>query len=410
MTKDIVLITIDALRHDVTDQMPNTNQFFPSIGRREAITAGAATNWVFPAVLAGSYYTRAYNESGVLRNDFPTLPDLLGAEGYSTGAFLGFNPYLAKWEGRFDEFWNGGLSGGDEQWYSNPVSKWVSRLRRTVLLRKRVSADEVIDRARRWYNDQEGARFLWIHLMEPHKPYYPGLSHALDLGLFRTYRSIARFQRDGSETSREYVRIQRRLYERCVREADTALKNAFNFIADDATVVLLGDHGEEFDHGYYGHERLYDECVRVPFFSRGLLNDDPRSTVRQIDIGAELLSARGLSVPDEWDSVAGLGERPSLMMTPRPSEGTFQCAIRTSKDKLIRTYDRDTGDVLETEYYDLVSDPSEMNNRYGSADIDGRLNELEEFMTAHRNALSMEPETGQNSETVDERLKNLGYK
>lgn len=410
MTRDIVLVTIDALRHDMVDHMPNVTEAFSDGIQTDAITAGAATNWVFPAILSGSYYTNVYDDSGLVRDDVRSLPDLLGENEYSTGAFLAFNPYLSKWRNRFDEFWNGGLSGTDEEWYANSIMKWLNRGYRTALLRKRVPAAEVLDRAERWYDQQSGPRFLWLHLMEPHKPYYPGLRRGADVGLLRSYRSIIEYQRHGDDTAQRHMDVQRRMYEHCVERVDSKLSQLFDFIDTDAAVVVTGDHGDEFDHGHYAHERLYDECVRVPFFSKNLLTDRGDDPIRQIDIPGTLLSETNHSVPDEWDGNSGTTGRTAYMMTPRPPTETFQCAIRTPDRKLIKTLDRNTGENIRNECYQLVTDPQERANKYSSVDVSELETELMRFMNEHKHALSMNLQTGSSMDAVNERLNNLGYK
>lgn len=410
MTRDIVLVTIDALRHDMVDHMPNVTEAFSDGVQTDAVTAGAATNWVFPAILSGSYYTNVYDDSGLVRDDVRSLPDILDKNGYSTGAFLAFNPYLSKWCNRFDEFWNGGLSGTDEEWYTNSIMKWLNRGYRTALLRKRVPAAEVLDRAKRWYDQQSRPRFLWVHLMEPHKPYYPGLRRGADIGLLRSYRSIIEYQRHRDDTAQRHMDVQRRLYEHCVERVDSKLPQLFDFVDTDAAVVVTGDHGDEFDHGHYGHERLYDECVRVPFFSKNLLTDRGDDPIRQIDIPGTLLSETNHPVPDEWDGNSGTTGRTAYMMTPRPSTETFQCAIRTPDRKLIKTFDRNTGENIQNECYQLATDPQERANEYSSVDVSELETELERFMTKHKHALLINLQTGNHSDAVNERLRNLGYK
>ncbi len=410
MTNDIILVTIDALRYDTTDRLSTVTSQFQDGIQGEAITAGAATNWVFPAVLSGSYYTNVYDTDGFVHNDVSSLPDLLGDNGYSTGAFLGFNPYLSKWRDRFDEFWNGGLSGQDEEWYSNSLKKWLNRGYRTALLQKRVPAADVLDRAEQWYRQESGPRFLWVHLMEPHKPYYPGLRHGTDVGFFESYRSILSYQRNGDETPAQHMKTQRRLYEKCVEKVDTELATLFEFISDDATVVTIGDHGDEFDHGHYGHERLYDECVRVPFFAKNIGERDVSEPVRQIDVPGTLLDQAGVSIPEHWDGDRLEAGRTAYMMTPRPSTDTFQCTVRTPSEKLIRTYDRTDGTVVRNEYYQLDHDEDEMNNQYETLDVTDLETKLEEFMAGHEDALAMDLKVGHSSDIVEERLEHLGYK
>lgn len=412
MKQDIILVTIDALRYDSPPLMPNTKEYFGSEGQTEAITSGAATNWVFPGILSGSYYTNAYNDSGTLRDQLTTLPDVLGEQGYATGAFLGYNPYLYKWQNRFDEFWNGGISNDTEDWYSNPLKKWLNRGYRTVLLKKRVPGRDVIKRAQTWYHNQSKPRFLWVHLMEPHKPYYPGLKAGNEIGLLPVYRSIINLQRLGDNVSNRDVDIQRNLYRKCVSVADKLISDLLNSLEDDNTVMVLGDHGEEFDHGHLGHERLYDECVRVPLFFKNFSGLIQSGDVRQIDIPATLLRDRSIDVPDSWDGqrVTPLEDNPALMLTPEPSAELFHAGIRTDSKKLIYTFDRDTGQKQRTEYYNLSNDPTEHHNLSQQTENRHLESSLSEFITTHEHALSMNAETGVNSATVEERLQNLGYK
>lgn len=410
MKQDIILVTIDALRHDATPQMPNIRSQFADGVQAEAITSGSATNWVFPGILSGSYYTRAYNDSGLVRDDWESIADVLGSNGYSTGAFLGFNPYLSKWEDRFDEFWNGDLSSGNGEWYSGPLEKWLSRGYRTALVKKRVPAGAVLDRAEQWYTQQSPPRFLWIHLMEPHGPYYPGLQRVSEIGLLDSYRSIFSFQKHGDETPSHHIETQRQLYNKCVEKVDEDLNKLFEFVDDSAGIALLGDHGEEFEHGHIDHERLYDECVRVPFFSRNLFDDDVPKTVRQIDVPGELLNHARIEVPAAWDGDRFDADPTTFMMSPWQANGTFQCAVRTSQKKYLRTYDRNSGEIVRREFYDLEEDPNELENLYETADTAPLQNQVDEFMRSHRDALGMDPQTGNTSEAVQDRLENLGYK
>lgn len=411
MTEDIVLITVDALRHDAIQDMPNTVEWFNERQVGEAITSGAATNWVFPAILSGSYYTSAYNDAGTVNDDLTTLPDVLNNEGYVTGAFLGFNPYLSKWRNRFDEFWNGGLSGTGEEWYKHAIEKWFNRGYRTALLKKRISGSEVLKRAKEWYHDQSSPKFLWVHLMEPHKPYYPGLKAARDIGLFSVYRSIVNLQWVGDAVSNSNLEVQRELYRKCVAVADKLISDFITNIEQGSTVVILGDHGEEFDHGHLGHERLYDECVRVPLLFQNL-PQLPESTVRQIDIPAAILQHHSISVPNSWDGqrVNSLEDNPAFMLTPEPSADLLHAGVRNESEKLIYTFDRNTGQKRQTEYYDLVEDPAERHNLSQEIKNENMANNLNEFVSTHQPALRMNAETGLDSPTVEKRLQNLGYK
>lgn len=410
MTKDIVLLTVDSWRHDTADLVPNLAQRLS--GQGEVVTAGAATNWVFPAILSGSYYPNAYDASGGLRSDLTSLPQILSDAGYATGGFVACNPYVSKWDSHFDEFWNGGIGDGSSGWYSNSLEKWASRAYRTAFLQKRTSAREVAEQAAEWYTAQDGPRFLWMHLMEPHLPYYPGLRNALDVGLIDTYTSIISYQRNHDDTPAEHMATQRELYDKCVEVFDDHVPALLDFVDDDAVIVAFGDHGEEFDHGHYDHERLYDECVRVPLFFENLpeLNDvDP---VRQIDIAPTILDHLNYEIPDAWDGHdrQPLNEEPALMVTPQAGIDCVHVGIRTKTRKLIRTYDQGSGEIVNTELYELDSDPGEKNNVFQSNDAEELEAKLDQFLAEHDSALNIEAATGVESEAVQSRLENLGYK
>lgn len=412
MTRDVVLVTVDALRADAVSKLPRTSHHFEEATQATAITAGAATNWVFPALLSGSYYTDAYNDAGTLADGLVSLPDVLAAEGYSTGAFLGFNPYLSKWRRRFDEFWNGGLTGRDEQWYAHPVQKWLNRGYRTALLQKRVAGSTVLERAREWYDRQSGPCFLWVHLMEPHKPYYPGLRAGREIGLLSVYRSVVNLQRYGDDIPERDLQVQRRLYEKCVQAVDRLLAEFLKTIDRDAATVVIGDHGEEFDHGHLGHERLYDECVQVPIFAENVPPLDSNETVRQIDVPGALLQACDVDIPPDWEgrSVQSLSETPAFMLTPEPSAGLLHAGVRTDTEKLIHSFDRETGERRQEERYDLDADPGERNDRSETDPGDTLETRLTEFVAEHEPALEMDAVTGLDSAAVEDRLKHLGYR
>lgn len=410
MVQDIVLLTVDSWRYDTTDLVPNLSKRLS--GQTEAICAGAATNWVFPAILNSRYYPDAYDPDGDLRSDITSLPQVLSEAGFATGGFVACNPYVSKWNQHFDEFWNGGIATDSDEWYSSTLEKWVSRGYRTSLLKKRVSAGEIAQRASDWYHQQDGPRFLWVHLMEPHLPYYPGIGRAREVGLGKAYRSVISYQRNHDETSATHMEVQRALYNQCVELFDTHIPEILEFVDDDAAIVALGDHGEEFDHGHYDHERLYDECVRVPLFFENVPQLQTTEPVRQIDLAPAVLRASDLDVPSDWtgSDVAPIDDEPAFMITPQGDANLLHTGVRTGTTKLIKSFDQKSGELANTEAYDLSVDSQESDNVYPDG-IDGNLEEqLGEFVAEHESALSIDAMAGIESDVVESRLEDLGYK
>jgi arylsulfatase A-like enzyme len=185
-----------------------------------------------------------------------------------------------------------------------------------------------------------------------------------------------------------------------------------DFTDDDSIVVTFGDHGEEFDHGHYDHERLYDECVRVPLYYRNIGIEKTDSPLREIDIAPKILDSIDVSIPAEWDGQKPrpIADHPAMMVTPEPGAELLHAAIRTDSKKLIKSFDRESGKLSRTEYYDLAADPNEQKNLADEESYDRLENYLDDFVVEHESALDMDATTGLNSAVVESRLEDLGYK
>jgi len=409
MSKDIILLTVDTWRDDTVDLVPNLSERLQN--QTEMICAGAATNFVFPSILASTYYPDAY-DGNQPREELDSLPEVLSEAGYETGGFIACNPLLSKWSDRFDTFWNGQIGANSSNWYGSELEKWMSRAFRTVTLQKRVSAAEVAYQAQEWYASTDSPRFLWMHIMEPHLPYYPGIKRSREIGLLNSYRSIIAFELNKHDTKKRYIRTRRRLYEQCVDLFDSYVPQLLDFVSDDSVVVAFGDHGEEFEHGHYDHERLYDETVKVPIFFKNIEEISANKTVRQIDIAPTLLEEVRLNSPSEWfgDSENSLDSEPVLMMTPQREPSCLHAGVRSSDRKLIKSYDQDTGELERIEGYDVRNDPNEQHDISDKL-VGGELEaKLDGFVTNYQDALDIDARTGTESEAVQERLEQLGYK
>lgn len=99
-----------------------------------------------------------------------------------------------------------------------------------------------------------------------------------------------------------------------------------------------------------------------------------------------------------------------MMVTPQPNAGLLHTGIRTEDRKLIKSFDRESGQLVRSEFYNLESDPDEKNNIY-DRDINERMeDQLDEFVSEHESALSIDAVTGLESNVVESRLQDLGYK
>ncbi|MFB6140454.1 MAG: sulfatase-like hydrolase/transferase [Halosimplex sp.] len=338
--RDVVLVTIDCWRHDALREMPVLRERIDDAGyeRAEAVCATPATRGAFAAIFAGRHYPRVYSGFDEIRDEIRPLAAVLSDAGYATGGFVGSNPFLSAWKNDFDGFWNDRLATDEASTMADRAQSALAGVRHTTnYLRFRGSAPAttVADRARDWYEDQSSPRFLWMHLMDPHVPFFPGVRRALRTGPLSVYRSHWRFDRDPESLTDDDWRTLRRCYEESVGFLDDQIERLLDVPDDDALLVVMGDHGEEFDHDAHGHARLYDETVRVPLVTRGLSGVSDGSLVRQIDVGATVLSTLGLDTPTGWTGRPHDGTvRDAFMLNHSPQFERIYAGIRTERWKL----------------------------------------------------------------------------
>lgn len=187
-------------------------------------------------------------------------------------------------------------------------------------------ADGVLDDALAFVREQDGPYALFVHLMEPHDPYF---EHAERDGVITSedgYARAAHLEPDASEAA-----DLRRRYAGEVAHLDRALADFFRTLKaegryDDVLIVLTADHGEEFhEHGGWWHgQTLYAEQTQVPLVVKlpGNVLGGSEATwqVRSLDVAPTLTGALGLAPDASWEGRDLLdGEtRVRLGATPAP--------------------------------------------------------------------------------------------
>lgn len=110
--------------------------------------------------------------------------------------------------------------------------------------------------------------FLWIHLMDPHAPYYPSVTDY-------SHRELARINDRVMDAvwwkytpTSDEVEVWRSLYKDQVSEMDVQIGKFYDELDwDDKVLIITADHGEEFgDRGAFGHppNRFVPELLHVP--------------------------------------------------------------------------------------------------------------------------------------------------
>ncbi len=266
--KRVVLAFIDTLRRDHLGtygyaRAPSPN--IDALGKDGVVFEDARTvaPWTLPStrtVLTGMQPERWGSSIN--------LPEMLAAQGWATGAFVG-NIYLT---GNFEM----ARGWGEHTAINLPYGDY--EVQRGI---------EFFDR----HADEDA--LVMVHFMDLHLPYKeiwpwrsryvteepPGLGAVFNRGELMQYAD----SKVKKASIKSYLEDR---YDQNLAAVDSALQRLFDAAGPDAVVVVFADHGEEFfDHGdlEHGHS-LYDELLRVPLIVRA-----PGLTPRRVDAPVSLL-------------------------------------------------------------------------------------------------------------------------
>jgi arylsulfatase A-like enzyme len=434
--KSLVLITVDCLRADHVGFLGYTHPVTPGLDKlaqnsivfSDAIVAGAPTYFSFPAIMASRHPLALGREVLGIAPHEVTLTTSLRAAGYTTAAFLAGNPYLSPrfgYEQGFDTFHDflDFDSGSETAPSAPPATSWLSDFnrriqagsRRTRLtaaaydevyfrycqwrlpsenvsmdgLRVYPAADVVVDQASSWLRSLgEEPFFLWLHLMDPHHPYYPPTEALSSLGVPGITPHRARFL--NSYWNRGDIRARRlqrhrdeilSLYDAGIHWVDKQISRLVQVLQqsrrwDETVFVVTADHGEEFlEHGhtYHSPTNLFEQLIHVPL----LIRSPERSAMRLsrepfslIHLAPTLLDELDIPVPDSFQgrsygkeiSAGSLPSEPVIVECVRepnhPADQGRQrlMAVREAAYKLVIDFRRGADSL-----YDLENDPGELS-------------------------------------------------
>jgi hypothetical protein len=448
-----LLVTVDALRASHLAQYGYHRDTFPVFddlldagGTHFSSTFANGTNTgiSLPALLCSQYIAHeAIREGPTVAS---ALPESVSTAGIHSNTYFGG---VGSAVPGFDTFEDFGVSGTDES-AQGPTRKRLFRrcmdlLRPAVQrlgirpLAERVqqavfpasmihefsvyeNAETTTDRALEWLNTVEGEFFLWIHYMDPHRPYgidladpaYTDPADETEIAELMSTAGVA----PNSITEQQRERIVD-LYDSDVRYTSEQIGRLFDSLQDDGLwsdldVVLTADHGEEFgDHGSYFHRnRPYDELIHVPLAvkSSGEQSGEARTTDvvddqrELLDIAPTICMLHDVSPPPtfEGDPLYDAGDR-TVFSTGSFNDDGQVVAVRADNWKYI---DIEGG---EPELYNLEADPHERSNRAPTAAE--RCEQFHSMIPDHLFASrpAPRPDTENVDTEVARRLEELGY-
>jgi arylsulfatase A-like enzyme len=290
-----------------------------------------------------------------------TLPELLSAEGYVTGAFTS-SRMVSGFNHEFDYF------------------NWHPGMRKEELFTSR-QANETTDQALSWMHNHSAERlFMWIHYFDPHSPYNPPEGHEVfDYGDSPFY-AARRYDNLGISRARS-MREEIAKYDGEIRYADEAIGRVFVKakelgLLDNTVFILMSDHGECFgEHNFsdFGYDKnkacvfhgktLYNQEVWIPMIIINPASDYRGArigtVVESVDIFPTILEMLGFGAPEsDGESLvplvtSGSRDKDYAFMQTRPTKSLgFSVGIKSGGWKLVRMVPSDAdiwADVAEQE-------------------------------------------------------------
>lgn len=396
MGRNVILLTIDALRKDVLGCYGGKGALTPFIDSLQsqsirfvnAQSTGPYTQASFPAILTSSYYLE-YAQEERLQEALSTkrifVSEVLQYRGIATAAFHS-NAYLWDcfgWNKGWDIFYE---SSDEEVDDKSPYTK-------ASVLNQKVS-DWLLSHKEK---ETGTAFFLWLHYMDVHEPYIPKRKYidVVDSSIKTTEDEMLRLftdvllKRDASD--KNAVSLLKNLYLAHVREVDDAVKEFFGILKrmdllKDSVIIITSDHGDEFgEHGGLSHDgKMYSELIDVP-----LIIYDPSlemgevydTVVSLIDIPPTIVHLFGL------DPVSSFEGHSLLPVEEYPAKGVYgesiedhinteigaEREVHSFRDGDLKIIYHEKGDSWEL--YDLEEDPEELSNIVNTSPLAEKMKE-----------------------------------
>jgi arylsulfatase A-like enzyme/cytochrome c-type biogenesis protein CcmH/NrfG len=392
---DVFLITIDTLRADhlhcygsnrvQTPTLDNLSE--EGIRFSQAFTPSPITNTSHATILTGLLPSfHGVTDFGVpLATTLPTAAVLLKGRGYRTAAFIGSvildSRSLAPGFDRGFDFYDNFPE------HSSSKTRWDTVERRGMT---------VVQHAEAWLSSHPaGARFVWVHLYDPHDPYEPP-------------PPFSRIYKDD-------------LYDGEIAYADSVLGKFVRYLKshgwyENSVVVVVGDHGEglgehnEKTHGIF----LYDSTTHVPLILKlpGRL-DRGRvvgQQVRTTDVLPTILDVVKIPAPSFLNGKSLMPYLASTDLKGRTAFGETDYPLRFGWSQLrsVRTDEFKFIEAPRSELYDLHADPAELHNEYEPRNVNAqKLRELLAEIGARPR--SAEPSAAMVSQSISDKARAPGY-
>lgn len=436
-SRDVLLVTIDTLRHDYVSAYEGALTETPVLAALAAegvvferhYTTVSQTAPAHVSLLSGQP-ARAHglrHNGQTLDGAVPWLPEAFQRAGYRTAAVVGASVLDSKF----------GLDRGFDVYDDDMSASAGHEL--AAARHQRVAAD-VTDRALALLaEDDDRPLFLWVHYFDPHEPYLRPLDEWADRGTLEA--ELGDLVRESVVYDRADVVEMHAGYAAEVRHVDGELGRllaGWDAREQASVVAVTSDHGEGLgEHGYQGHALyVYEEQVRVPMLLRlpggsraGERVERPSSAT---GVAGALRELAGVAGGDDRGLLRWLdGDAPDLVFAERAHTSKWRRSVDPSRptERLLDSLDGRAGggrgdlvtvidgdakliwaEDVPDELFALAEDPHERDDLAPrSPDEAARLRDLVEAWKRAVDRAGEDFAEGELDEETQRMLDDLGY-
>lgn len=373
---DVVLVTADSVRYDHTEEMSfvHSNDVFPGV---------AAAHYTRPSLAA--LHCSSYLAAAKTQPVGTTLAETFSAAGYTCiglaptpqmdpafGFAAGFDQYESFYDGDGGAFEQRTSSVREYFGQFDIVRRIYRHFNPMGAVLEDIPDDAVlIDEAIERFNDAEPPRFLWLHLMESHRPYGTG-EEAVPVSLDRKAETLGSsgLLGRGELTDDEWELIDNK-YRDALSRCDTEINRLVTSLDAEPTVAFTSDHGEELgEEGYYYHQgyrrRVPETIVTVPTMIDGI--DLKADRCGLVDLAPTLVSAQEIDPPSEWHGIDLARREPDSTLTIAPWHNQAT-VLWQDFDSRIVSHDAEVN-------FDRGNDQQSVDSAEVSGDLEQRLENL----------------------------------
>lgn len=418
---NVIVIVVDTLRADHLSSYGyerDTGPFMDSLAAQGVRfeNAIAPSSWTQPShasMLTGRYTYEHQAETTPLDGTFPTIGEVMQANGYRTGGFSANTLFFTRRQGH-----GRGFLHFEDNYQSAPDAFFNSSLYGFIFdfygLRKalnyegvptRVLASDINRSALDWIDRDPDKPFLvFMNYFDVHDPYTPPEPYRSKYastpnpgGLINGF-----VERYSPSLTPEQIQTEIEAYDGSISYVDDEIKNLFDELEargllDDTIVIVTSDHGESLgEHGLLQHSAsLYLDEIHVPlivwgpgYLPAGKTIETPVSLTSLPSTILSLVNAKedpfpgpslavlisGDDAPADWpDPISELAQMEGATEINPSTHGAMKSVIGSEMQYILH-------EKFGEELYNWRDDPQELNNLADDASARSALNRFRLYL------------------------------